>query len=464
MINFSEAQKRVEYLESAIQTTVVLIDLAEEILSVEKLCRKIKWGAGVARSLVLRAYLEDSYGRIENSSKLYRSARRIAVAENLERSVLDCDYGLSLKIILSGNIRQAYFFVKKTLERSFKIGYTFRLAYCNLNLGGISQRAAFEEETLNFYENALSIARQNGYKKLESAIYDELSGLFLNKENYEVAERYIRKSAVINRQLDHISNLLKSEIRLVTILLAKNDLRKAKQKLEQIRKQQKEVGPVTQGTLLLCEARVSWKQKQYSNAEVLFRHAHTIFHNYGRVSLIANTYQQQCEMYLSTKNFKSAIKYASLSLSSGQKSQDNFLIAESYKLLYESNKLAGNPKQSLRYLEKYNETRKSNDLDLLNKRLEFIELKTDYEKQQAEIDEEKKKAEMLRLELEQKERELTEKTRHLIKQTEAVAQFRDDLRAILRRTPGDDPLVKDVKERLKSFPEEQLNWIEFDKL
>ena len=41
-------------------------------------------------------------------------------------------------------------------------------------------------------------------------------------------------------------------------------------------------------------------------------------------------------------------------------------------------------------------------------------------------------------------------------------QFRDDLRAMLRRSPGDDPLVKQIKERLSKVPESQMKWEEFD--
>ena len=142
--------------------------------------------------------------------------------------------------------------------------------------------------------------------------------------------------------------------------------------------------------------------------------------------------------------------------------QDVYVRKDALRLVHQCYKALGKYKEAHRYLESYNELVAESDTQLLKNRLEYHELRNEFERERLESAEKTKAADLLRLELHQKEQELTEKTRHLIKQTEALTQFRDDLRAMIRRSPSDDPLVKQIRERLQSLPESQLNWEDFD--
>jgi DNA-binding CsgD family transcriptional regulator len=141
---------------------------------------------------------------------------------------------------------------------------------------------------------------------------------------------------------------------------------------------------------------------------------------------------------------------------------ERYLQTQAYRLMYEASKLDNNIGNALKFLELYNEQFARESEQLLETRIQFIELQEEYEMKQTEVTQERKRSDELRIELEFKERELTEKTRHLIKQTESLTQFRDDLRAIIRRSPADDPLIREIKERLKSAPQSKTKWEEFD--
>jgi hypothetical protein len=50
----------------------------------------------------------------------------------------------------------------------------------------------------------------------------------------------------------------------------------------------------------------------------------------------------------------------------------------------------------------------------------------------------------------------------LIAQTELLANFRDDIRTLVRKLPPTDPVIRELKEKLKALPCESIDWERFD--
>jgi DNA-binding CsgD family transcriptional regulator len=168
------------------------------------------------------------------------------------------------------------------------------------------------------------------------------------------------------------------------------------------------------------------------------------------------------QAYLASREYESAVKYARRALKLAEEAGDRYMTKESLQLLYEAHKAAKNTEKSLKYLEEYNELARQDSVKQFENRLAFVNIRTEYEKKHAEAEEARKNTEALRKELEKKEQELTERTYNLIRQTESLAKLRDDLRAITKTAPG-NAIAKQVAERLRSLPDSQSNWEEFEK-
>ena len=148
MMTVQEIESKLEYLERANQTSVEIPKLSEGILSIEKLCSKDGRKEQIARSLVLRATLDVYQNDIESAKTNYLKSRQIANELKLARIILDCDSGLAQIEFLSGNNKQAHINTISIHYNSLRIGYTFRIAYCKVLLGLISQSSDLEDEAL----------------------------------------------------------------------------------------------------------------------------------------------------------------------------------------------------------------------------------------------------------------------------------------------------------------------------
>ena len=60
------------------------------------------------------------------------------------------------------------------------------------------------------------------------------------------------------------------------------------------------------------------------------------------------------------------------------------------------------------------------------------------------------------------ESELAQTAAQLIAQAELLGRFRNDMREIVRESRSDDPVIKKVRDKLKTLPCEQIDWAKFD--
>jgi tetratricopeptide (TPR) repeat protein len=77
------------------------------------------------------------------------------------------------------------------------------------------------------------------------------------------------------------------------------------------------------------------------------------------------------------------------------------------------------------------------------------------------FEESQKHERLLAEEVKAKSTALTEKAMLLAEQTELLANFRDEMRALLSKVEANDPAINEIRRKLRSLPE-AVNWKEFD--
>ncbi len=440
-----------------------LADAEPEIEGILAESREAKWAEGIARCLYLQSRLYESRRDMKKAEELNSQSKRLAEDTGLESLLVDCLASEANIYLWKNKLKEAYQTTLDALSKAVDLHNDFIIVFCNYLLGIISKRYASDDQALKYFQNALDNAHKFEYTKLEGNILHNLSELYLSRLRFSQAEQYAHKCVSVQEKLGVDSEILRAKIRLTTSLIEATKLVEAQELINEIEAKQEFLLTPEKGTLALCRGKIAQKNKLYDEGQKNFNEAIKIFIKVGRNILIANAYAIVCEMHLERKETAEALTYAKRTLKLIGTVNDDYLESQAYRLMYEASKLAKNTTNALKYLELYNERFSKQEEQLLETRIQFIELNAEYQMRQVEISEERRHAKELRIELEYKEQELTEKTRHLIKQTDVIAQFRDDLRAIIRRAPEDDPLIREIKDRLKQVPESTKTWEEFSK-
>ena len=84
-----------------------------------------------------------------------------------------------------------------------------------------------------------------------------------------------------------------------------------------------------------------------------------------------------------------------------------------------------------------------------------------YVQEQLSIEQRAQTEKNIMLKLETKEKELSIQTIQLVRQTELLANFREDLRRIIRKIEVRDPAINELIAKLRELPE-AVNWKEFE--
>ena len=414
-----------------------------------------------ARSAVLLGLLLNNAG--DSRANIYfDEAYALASKLNLDAVRSDVLSVRAIEAFRSGNRKSFYALANQALLLAMSIGHYFRAAYSNLVLGTIALRLGSSESGLQYLTDALAIAQIHGFLRLKVRILSDLSELRLASGDFAQAKTLALSGIDQARSLCAGTDLLTAMIRLATIELELKNYPQVLELVAEVRatlpKANKSLWCVTH-TLV---GNVHATKHRWEKAEVEFKTAIKLADYPNSERVRSNVHTHLSELYLKRKRYKEALKESLLALKDAETAQDVYVRKDALRLVHQCYKALGKFKEAHRYLESYNELVAESDTQLLKNRLEYHELRNEFERERLESAEKTKAADLLRLELNQKEQELTEKTRHLIKQTEALTQFRDDLRAMIRRSPADDPLVKQIRERLQSLPESQLNWEDFD--
>ena len=386
------------------------------------------------------------------------------IASKLKNEKLEADvlHGRAVMAFRSGDYKTSNTLEKQALEVALRIQYQVRIAGSYYLLGIIASLYGIHDETVEYLRQSLEISTRVGIPKLEAITLAKLAELNLTTGNTKKAHSYALSYVETVKQIGAISEIVKAVLQLAAVEIEMGNypavLSLIKEVQAQIPAKQKPLWAMIH-TLL---AKVGECNRKWKVAESEY-HKALSFATYPSAERVrSNIHLSLANFYLQRKLHKQALAEAKKSLTDAIKSGHVFARKEALRTLHDCHKALKQFKPAYKYLEEYNAIVSESDKDLLNSRLEFHELRHEFDAEKTKAEEGKRQAELLKIELDHKERELTEKTKHLITQAEALTKFRDDLRAMLRGFSADDPLAKSIREKLKEMPEPEVNWEDFD--
>lgn len=459
---FAELAAQLKSIQERVQQGAPIPSLRGEIDTLHAECKSAKYEEGIARSERYAAALLDLEGKIDDALKLNAKVKRFAKKNGVGDLERECVFYECVVMLRSGDTTKAYKNVHALYNEAEREADSYMIAQAGLLLGIIVKQNGLDDEALGWFKRTLELSKSEGFFGIQFNVLMHLSEMFLSKLKYRYAEQYARESLTIGKMIGQDQILLRATVRLLTVLIENGGLTESTKLLKAVESKKQLLSGPNVGTYYLCAGKLLAKKHKYIEAETELKTAIDVFHSFKRDRLIANTYGILAELYLEQKKADEALDAVCKMDDMSQAINDSYQTMQASRLYYQAYKLSGDALKALEYLERYNTKMQEEENKLLDTRIEFIELQKDYEMKQAEAETERQRSHILQIELEHKEKELTEKTRHLIKQTDALTQFRDDLRSIIRRSPSDDPLVKEIKERLKEVPESQLKWEVFD--
>ncbi len=388
----------------------------------------------------------------------------VPIAKKLKDEHLRADslHGLAMLAFRKGDFKTSTRLQEEALQIALRIDYPVRVSNSYFALSLISAIFGLHESTLKNLRQALDIARRNQLIKLEILILNKLAELSMFSNDFPKAQKYYQNYLALVQRTGTPFERYKAKIRLALAELELGNLEKVLALIEEdnypLPKSERSLW--TQIHALrgkVFEAKRKWKEAE---AELRKSLRSATYPYAERVR--SNIHIHLAELYFQQKLYRKAITEGKKALEDAAKSMHESVTKDALRTLHNCHKALKEYKQAYKYLEEYNALVAKSDRDLLSSRLEFHELRLDFETERTKAEEGKRAAEVLRLELEHKERELTEKTKHLIQQAESLAQFREDLQAMLRRSPADDPLVRSIRTRLQEMPKPQLTWEDFE--
>ena len=412
-------------------------------------------------AFLMAAFLESRQYSIAKG--YYNECYRIAQKLGDTKLLSDALHGKAVDAFKTGRIEKFNKLEEQALALSLESNHPFRTAYSYFMLGMVASMYGMHENCSEYFSRSLQIAEMNGFEKLQVSLNSELSQLMLSTHDVEKSKVYIERALSLAIHLGLVGEILEAQVRLATIELEAEDYSNVVALISQVRAtlppENHSLWCVTH-TLM---GKVHEAKRRYDKAETEFRAALELADYVNAERVRSNVHTHLAELYLKTKKPEAALTEALAALADAETAQDSYVRKEALRCVHDCYKALGQYKEAHEYLERYNALVVESDTALLKNRLEYHALKSEYEKEKVKSEEKTKQSDLLRIKLDYKERELTEKIRHLLRQAEAVRQFRDDLRSLVRRTPSDDPYVKDIRARLSSFTEDELNWQEFEK-
>jgi len=410
-------------------------------------------------SFLLAGHFESK--NFETSKKHFEETYSIAVASKNKKVLSDALHGKAVAAFKTGNLKEVNRLETEALELAIETGHPYRESFSNFVLSQIAIAYGVNESGIEYLHRSLATALREGFSILQVRLFGKLAELHLLCQDLTKARNYAENAILLAQQVS--AEALSQKIRLATVELELKEYGKTGKLINDVRKtlprDNRSLWCVTHTVL----GKVHEAKRRYKKAEEEFRSALALADYANAERVRSNVHYHLSGLYLRMKKPEQALDEALKALADAEKAQDIYVRKEALRAIHDAYKALENYKEAYEYLEKYNKLVAESDTALLKSRLEYHALKTDFEKEKAMSDEKTRQSELLRIALEQKEKELTEKTRHLIKQTDALAQFRDDLRVLIRRSPSGDPYVDEIRNRLNTFPETAPNWKDFDK-
>lgn len=392
----------------------------------------------------------------------YDELHRVAEALRDERALADARHVKAVEAFRTGDLRTGYRLEEESLTFATNSGHQFRIAHTHDSLGKIAIRFGMYADGLNHKLLALQLAQKHGFLRLRVRILSSLAELHLISHALVKASNYAEEAITVARRIDGEESLITERIRLATIKLELKEYGEVNRLVSDVRKTLPKENHSLWCVTHTLMGKVHEAKRRYEKAEAEFKTALKLADYPNAERVRSNVHVHLARLYLKMKKPRPALKESFAALADAETAQDIYVRKEALRAVHDAYKALNKYKEAHEYLERFNALVAESDTALLQSRLEYHALKSDFEQEKAKADMQTQQTELLRIRLEYKERELTEKMRHLITQAEAVRQFRNDLRSLLRRTPSDDPAAKDIRSRMSTFTENAIQWQEFE--
>lgn len=388
----------------------------------------------------------------------YSIAYDFAVQNQVKRLLSDTLYWMGYDAFREGKLREVIHFVDLALKIAIEINHPYRISLCHFMLATIASMQGATEPSIAHLLSSLKIADENKIKKLQARIHSKLAEFALMTNDLKVAKNHAIRAVSLSPQ----QSLCEMQVRLATVELELKEYGGVTALICQVRAELPKENHSLWGVTHSLLGKVYEAQRQYPKAETEFRSALKLADYANAERVRSNVHVHLSQLYLKAKKPRSALTQALAALKDAEKDQDSFVLKEALRCVHDVYKELSRYKQAHEYLERYNALVAESDAALLKSRLEYHALKSDYEQEKAKADMQTQHAELLRIKLEYKERELSEQIRHLLSQAEAVRTFRNDLRALIRRSSPSDPIVKEFRKKLQDLPEDSTDWLKFE--
>jgi len=391
-----------------------------------------------------------------------KEAHEIATKEKNSYILADVYYLQSIESLQGSNLKELNKLHHNALSAAITANNKHREAFSLYMLGMLAVRYGSYEDAIDYFGQSQRIAEERGFLRLQTLILSNLAEVTLTSQEFRIARDYALKAITVAESLSATFDLYNSKIRLATIELELGNYDIAIQLTEEVAPNVPESNGSLHCTIETIRGEVYGRQNEWKLAEEHLQKAISLTTFPNGVRIRSNIHTLLSTLFEKQNRLEEAVSEALAALADATTASDSYQRKQALDILHRLYRAQGNILEAYKYLEEYNALVSSSDQALLKNRLEYHAVRNELEIERTKAEEERRQSESLRVELKHRERELMEKTRHLIKQTEAVTQFRGELQAIIKRSPVTDPLVHEIKSRLKSLPESELSWQDFD--
>jgi len=414
-----------------------------------------------AHAAILRATLAQNTGSSAEKG-YFEEALRIGTEYNDSRVLADAIHGMAIDAFRIADFKSVSKFEEEALVYATAANHQYRIASSLYMLGTVASNYGSHDDAVEFYGRSQRVALKHGFLKLQVLLLSSLSELCLKSSEFERARNYALSAIAIAKTTLSLADLLRSNVRLATIELELKHYDEVLRLVDHVDEALPKPNSALECTILTLRGQVHAGRSEWEEADATLRAALALA-TYPKAERVrSNIYYHLAELYEKQGKPDAALAEALRALEAANISNDSYVKKEALRVVHRCYKAVGNIVEAHRYLEEYNALVSAGDEALLKTRLEYHALRNELDLERAKAEEGKRQSDLLRIELEHKERELTERTRHLIKQMEALAQFRDDLQEIVRRSPVTDPVAHAIQVRLRSLPDSELHWQDFD--
>jgi tetratricopeptide (TPR) repeat protein len=296
----------------------------------------------------------------------------------------------------------------------------------------------------SLFEEALVIAEKRGVvRDIVSTICDG-AGSILAPALYE---KHLRKAVELAEDIDIKAHAL---IKYIGVLLYLERFDECELHIAQVRELLAGLPPVTEGEIRISIGSYYLDRGFESRAEEEFQRALELGMN-PRGALFVNT--ELGRIYAKTDPQK-ALRYFEEGLRFSNQYSNYVEANRIHGYLADLYSLTGELEKASQQYALYKTITEENITKEVKQRAEYAEMILRFDQSQ-------KHEKQLEEEVEEKSAALASKAMLLAEQTELLSNFRNDLRAILRKVEVNDPAINEIRKKLRELPE-AVNWREFD--